>query len=121
MGVKGLGGETSRGEKSRGEKAGVNRHVAEANRFIICGKGTFKNARHLQCNIFKVLVKQSTSQTIVTNSTQFNLSLKFDISTVVQSHPEDVMLNEPRATLRFKHKCMRKAMWGIIISLKSMF
>ena len=28
MGVKGLGGETSRGEKSRGEKAGVNRHVA---------------------------------------------------------------------------------------------
>ena len=88
---------------------------------MICGKGTFKNARHLQCNIFKVLVKQSTAQTIVTNSTQFNLSLKFDISTVVQSHPEDVMLNEPRATLRFKHKCMRKAMWGIIVSLKSMF
>ena len=28
MGVKGLGGETSRGEKSWGEKAGVNRHVA---------------------------------------------------------------------------------------------
>jgi len=45
------------------------------------------------------------------------LSLKYDISTVVQSHPEDVMLYEPRATLRFKHKCMRKAMWGIIVSL----
>ena len=40
MGVKGLGGETSRGEKSRGEKAGVNRHVAPLD--ILRSNGSFK-------------------------------------------------------------------------------